>query len=287
VPSLRDIRRRISSIKNTRQITSAMKLVAGAKLRRATANAQAARPYQEALSRVLGRVAGAGASVDQPLLQARPEIHTVAVTIFASDRGLCGGFNNLLFRYAERRIQRHERDGHKVILRTFGRKTRDYFQKRGYEVVRAETGLATAHFADVARDLAVDLRVGFTKGEIDQAELLFNEFRSILTQRPCTRVLLPLTLEAGMEGAVEADYVFEPDATRILDALLPLYVDTMLLQALLETEAGEQAARMRAMDSATRNATELIDKLTLAYNRARQAAITKELIEIVSGAAAS
>lgn len=293
MPSLRDIRRRILSVKSTRQITAAMKLVAGARLRRATENALAARPYQQTLDRVLGHVAKAAVSLEQPLLDVHAERKVVALTVFASDRGLCGGFNNQLFRFTERFIRQEESEGRRVLLRTYGKKTRDYFTKRGYDVQEAIVGLRPNDFAEEARKLAVALRVAYTRGDTDQSVLIFNEFRSVGSQRPTTLQLLPVTLSseepsliAKQDPSFDADYTFEPDASRILDALLPLYVETTLLQALLETEAGEHAARMRAMDSATRNASELIDKLTLAYNRVRQAAITKELIEIVSGAQA-
>jgi F-type H+-transporting ATPase subunit gamma len=291
--SLRDIRRRILSVKNTRQITSAMKLVAGAKLRRATENAQAARPYQDTLARVLGRVASSASNLDQPLLRVHDPIQTVAITVFSSDRGLCGGFNSLLLRYTERLLRQEEQAGHRVVLRTYGKKTRDYLAKRGHALTASTLDLKPAHFHEAARELAVTLRVDYEHGDIDRAMLVFNEFRSVASQRPCTRQLLPISLSApevsqadASDPSFDADYTFEPDAAHILDALLPIYVETAVLQALLETEAGEHAARMRSMDAATRNASDIIDALTLEYNRARQAAITKELIEIVSGAQA-
>lgn len=292
MPSLRDIRRRIQSVKSTRQVTSAMKLVAGARLRRATENAEAARPYAQTLSRVLGRLAASAADLDQPLLQVRTPPRVVELVVFSSDRGLCGGFNGNLLRDVERRVRLLREEGREVRIRTYGRKARDYLAKRGYPVAEKTIGLQPSVFADEARELSMRLREAYVSGAVDEVQLVYNRFVSVISQRPTSLTVLPVTLErttSAPAGAAEdegLDYRYEPDPERILGSLLPLYVDTVLLQAFLETEAGEQAARMTAMENATRNATELIDNLTLAYNRARQAAITKELIEIVSGAEA-
>ncbi|MBN1336978.1 MAG: ATP synthase F1 subunit gamma [Deltaproteobacteria bacterium] len=285
MPSLKDIRRRIQSVRNTRQITTAMKLVAGAKLRKATENAQSARPYQEALTRVLSRLAGTSGEGEQPLLQARPERAEVEFVAFTSDRGLCGGFNSILLRDLEHRIAAARVEGCRVRVRVFGKKGRDYLVKRRYELTESRIHVTTAEYPEEARTLGATLRADFAEGGVDEVILCFNRFHSVGVQKPVALPILPLKLEAG-EDAEPAEYRYEPDADRILAALIPLYVDTVILQALLETDAGEYAAKMKAMDAATRNATELIDSLTLAYNRARQAAITKELIEIVSAAEA-
>ncbi len=285
--SLRDIRRRINSVKSTRQITAAMKLVAGAKLRRATENAQAARPYQEALTSVLGRVAQGAGDYELPLLERRERVQRVLLVVFTSDRGLCGGFNSNLLREVERRARELRDQGREVELITVGKKARDHLVKRGYSVIDSHIDVDPPEFAARAADLGARLRVAFVDQGYDQVQLVYNRFVSAMTQRPTGLQLLPISLDDADQSAEAAgDYRYEPDGEQILATLLPLYLDTVLLQALLETEAGEQAARMTAMDNATRNANDIIGTLTLKYNRARQAAITTELIEIVSGAEA-
>ena len=287
--SLQDIRRRISSVKNTRQITAAMKLVAGAKLRRATENAQAARPYQESLTKVLGRVAEASPDAELPLLERRDQVQRVLLLVFTSDRGLCGGFNSNLLREVERRVRELQAEGLEVSIITVGKKAREYLTKRSYPVIESHIDVDPKEFAATAAQLGSKLRVSYVDDGFDQVQLVYNRFVSTMTQRPTGLEVLPISVggvEQDGEDEVGGDYRYEPRGEAILAALLPLYLDTVLLQAMLETEAGEQAARMTAMDSATRNATDIIGNLTLKYNRARQAAITKELIEIVSGAEA-
>lgn len=285
--SLRDIRRRIQSVKSTRQITSAMKLVAGAKLRRATENAQAARPYQEALTRVLGSVAASAQGLELPLLAKHPLIRHVRLVVFTSDRGLCGGFNSNLQRYAERQVTDLRASGVEVSVVAVGKKGRDYLSKRRCPVVASHIDVDPPEFSQLATRLGAGLRVAYVDEGVDQVQIIYNRFVSALIQRPTAFELLPVSLRDGAEsGEPGGEYRYEPDGGAILATLLPLYIDTVLLQAMLETQAGEMAARMTAMDSATRNATEIIGNLTLQYNRARQAAITKELIEIVSGAEA-
>ncbi len=286
--SLRDIRRRIQSVKSTRQITAAMKLVAGAKLRRATENAEAARPYQESLSRVLGRVAETASDAELPLLERREQVQRVLLVVFTSDRGLCGGFNTTLLRDVERRVRELRERSIDVSLVTVGKKARDYLVKRSYPVIESYLDVDPPEFVAKAADLGAKLRVAYLDDGFDQVQLVYNRFVSVMTQRPTDLEMLPISVSGDEDEAPElaGDYAFEPDGEQILATLLPLYLDTVLLQALLETEAGEQAARMSAMDNATRNATDIIGTLTLKYNRARQAAITTELIEIVSGAEA-
>jgi len=289
VASLQDIRRRISSVKNTRQITSAMKLVAGAKLRRATENAYAARPYQEALTKVLGRVAAASPDAELPLLERREAVKTVLLVVFTSDRGLCGGFNSNLLRDTERRVRELQAEGREISIITVGKKARDYLTKRDYPVTESHIDVEPSEFETTAVKLGAKLRVAFVDDGFDQVVVVYNRFVSTMTQQPTGLELLPISLGGSDESASDAsvgDYRYEPRGEAILATLLPLYIDTVLLQAMLETQAGEQAARMTAMDSATRNASDIIENLTLKYNRARQAAITKELIEIVSGAEA-
>ena len=293
--SLRDIKRRIQSVKNTRQITKAMKMVSGAKLKRATDRAVAARPYQESLSRVLGRVAAAaGDTITHPLLVQHEQVEKVLVVVMGSDRGLCGSFNGNIFRRLERHMEKERESGRTVSLRTFGKKARGHFGRRNYNIVSSVTDLTFAAYADAALVLADQLSAEFANGDVHEVWLSYNYFKSAGTQVPTITRLLPLSVSAGgKDGATGKDsaagsveYKYEPDGQRLLDILLPMQLRTILLQALLDTEAGEHAARMAAMDNATRNAGDLISSLTLEYNRGRQAAITKELIEIVSGAEA-
>jgi F-type H+-transporting ATPase subunit gamma len=287
--TLRDIRTRIASVKNTRQITSAMKMVSAAKLRRATESATSARPYQQTLTQTLRRVAAGAGEVEHPLLTSRDVVKNVLVIVVTSDRGLCGGFNGTLNRRTEDFVKKHRAEGHVVTMRTYGRKSKDFFKSRGFSTATARTDLVRAMFADESAALAATLTADFEAGVFDEAWIAFNQFKSTLNQVPTFNRVLPLSIETA--GAVEntgpsADYVYEPSGETLLGALLPMYLRTLLLQSFLETEAGEQAARMTAMDNATRNASDLISALTLEYNRGRQAAITKELIEIVSGAEA-
>lgn len=288
--NLRDIRRRISGVKNTRQITAAMKLVATSKMARAVERATAAKPYGEAIKRVLGRVAeNAGGAIEHPLLTSHDEVKTVQLVVFSSDRGLCGGFNNNLFRAAARFIAEQEAKGYEVRVRVFGKKAAGFFPKRGYTTDATLIDLVPADFMSYTMDLAGHLTAGFKAGEFQEAYVGYNEFKNIGTQIPTFSRVLPLSVEgvAGAETAdSDVDYEYEPDAGEVLNNLLPLYLQTRLHQVFLEQEAGQHAARMAAMDNATRNAEDMISELTLQYNRARQAAITTELIEIVSGAAA-
>ncbi len=287
--SLRDIRRRIASVKNTRQITRAMKLVAGARLRRATEAATRARPYQASLSRVLARVARAAGEVEHDLLRVPANDTDIVVVVLSSDRGLCGSFNSNIVRATQERVDRLQADGKKVRIHAYGRKAVQHFRKRGYDVVAGHEGLEPSDYAGATDELAALLVRELGEDAFEKAYLAYNEFRSVMSQKPVFRQLLPMVIGEGEEDAEEAEaseYLFEPEAAGLLGTLLPMALRTEIHQAFLETQAGEQAARMTAMDSATRNASELIDVLTLEYNRARQAAITTELIEIVSGAEA-
>jgi len=296
MPSLKDIRKRIGSVKSTQQITRAMKLVAAAKLKRATDRALAARPYAEALDDILKRLAAEDAS--HPLMEGRDAINTTAVVLVTSDKGLCGSFNGGLVRKTKAWIgsQTSELQWH-----IYGRKGRDFTKREGLPVTREAINRDPTAALDEARALAAMMTRAYINHEVDEVILVYNSFVSVMTQRPSFIRLLPISSE-GIEdpskdmaeeaGAGDAEsllstsFVFEPDEDEILARLLPLYLETRIYQVFLESVAGEFAARMRAMDSATRNAGDLISSLTLKYNRARQAAITKELVEIVSGAEA-
>ena len=284
--SLRDTRRRISSVKNTRQITRAMKLVAGAKLRRATEAATAAKPYQQTLSRVLSRVVANAGEVEHPLLNVPDNKDTIVVAVLSSDRGLCGAFNSQLLRAAQADIDALIADGKDVRIFAYGKKSVGHFSKRGYNVEEATIEVDPEDYAAEADKLADKLMADMAANGFEKAYIAYNDYRGVMTQVPTFAQVLPMVLEQEDGEAVGGDFIYEPDGNVILGRLLPMALRTQLFQAFLETQAGEQAARMAAMDNATRNASDLIDSLTLVYNRARQAAITTELTEIVSGAEA-
>ncbi len=288
--NLRDIKTRIQSVKKTRQITSAMKLVAAAKLNRATQAATAARPYREQLQQVLARVAGATTEDDdEPLLQKRATIRKVQAIVFTSDKGLCGPFNNGLMRKFEEWYAGRKEAGQDVEIIVYGRKGRDFLRARKYAVADAIVNYGKTPKMDLVHPLSDRMVTGFLQHQHDETVLVYNRFVNTLVQQPTFETVLPLTVEEtdhDVDRLALGIYRYEPGAGAIIGALLPLYLRTLLLQAFLETEAGDHAARMTAMDNATKNAGELINALTLEFNRARQAAITTEIIEITSGAAA-
>jgi F-type H+-transporting ATPase subunit gamma len=289
--SLRDIRNRIGSVKNTRQITRAMKLVSSAKLNRATQAATSARPYQQALERTLQRVVGAvGGAVEHPLLRQPNNENDVLVVVMTADRGLCGNFNSIINRAAQLKVEELAAAGKNVRIYCYGKKGRQHLARRGFTVADSVVDLNPKAYPAIADELSLRLQRELAEDAFSEVYLAYNRYKSVLSQDPTIERILPMQLEvpATPEGEVVegVDFLFEPDASALLARLLPMSLRTRLFQALLETQAGEQAKRMTAMDAATRNASELINRLTLEYNRARQAAITKELIEIVSGAEA-
>jgi F-type H+-transporting ATPase subunit gamma len=288
MPSLIDIRRRIRSVKNTQQITKAMKMVSAAKLRRAQDRVIAARPYAALLRNMLTDVAAAAAEEaedqaggENPLLAQRAE-ERVLLVLVTGDKGLAGAFNTNLIKGAQRFIA--ERAGASVKLELVGRKGRDFFRKRGAAIAGEHIGLA----AKVAyRDTAAIARKAiemFGNGETDAVYLLYNEFKSVVSQKLTLARVLPLE---APEQSAPVDYILEQPAAEILSALLPKCVEMEFYRALLESAAAEHAARMTAMEAATSNAADMIERLTLFMNRVRQASITKEIIEVVSGAAAA
>jgi len=284
MPSLIDIRRRVRSVRNTQQITKAMKMVSAAKLRRAQERALAARPYAAMLRAMLANVAEAAArSADaggHPLLAVRPEKRILAIVITA-DRGLAGGFNANLLKLAQRFVNEH-RDN-ELTFELIGRKGRDYFRKRGAKIAGERIDwMRNLSLADAERigGAVIDR---FSKGEADAVYLFVNEFKSVMAPTLSETRLLPIEVP---KSASPADYIYEQKPEELLGSLLPRYIQTQIYRALLESVAAEHAARMTAMDAASSNAAEVIDKLTLFMNRVRQATITREIIEIVSGAAA-
>jgi F-type H+-transporting ATPase subunit gamma len=279
MPGLRDITRRIKSVKSTQQITKAMKMVAASKLRKAQERVIAARPFAKETGEVLSRLVAVASELSHPLLAVR-EPKNIGYVVITADRGSCGGYNANILRKTAGEIKEYE----KVSLITVGRKSRDFFRRTGKNIVADFTGLGEEiQFAD-AKSIAQKVMDYYTAEEFDVVYLVYTEFVSALTQNPTTIQLLPV--EPPKESGQAVDYIYEPSAESILDVLLPKYVETTLFRALLESKASEQGARMTAMGSATDNAKEIIAKLTLSYNRARQAAITREISEIVGGAAA-
>jgi F-type H+-transporting ATPase subunit gamma len=284
MPSLIDIRRRIRSVKNMRQITKAMKMVAAARLRRAQERAIASRPYANMMRRVLSNVAAASAASqdipDLPLLQAREE-KRIQLIVVSSDRGLAGAFNANLLRMAQRFIDEH-RDA-EIRIEAIGRKARDYFRKRNFNLTGEHIGLIEKPTHAQAAEIAGNMIALYRKNEVDAVYLAMNEFKNVMAPNLVLRKVLPVEVP---EGGEEIDYIFEQPLEELLRTLLPRYVEMSIYRAMLESNSAEQAARMTAMDTATSNAEEVIDRLTLNMNRVRQATITREIIEIVSGAAA-
>lgn len=288
MPNLKDIRRRIVTVEKTQQITSAMRMVAAAKLRRAQDAIESARPYAERMRATLEEVATVQADAEHPLLEPRERVKGLEVIVITSDRGLAGAFNANVMKHAESLIREREGGVESVSLTLLGRKGGEFFRRRRRAQIghTAEIGrVVTFHQAiDVARRVAIR----FVAGEVDEVLLVFSEFVSTMTQQPRHVRLLPFSASkpAGQDEPVKLPYEIEPSPEALLAVLVPRAVEVEIYRALLESQAGEHAARMTAMESATRNTEEMIEKLTLDYNRARQAAITKELVEIVSGAEA-
>lgn len=302
MPSLRDYRDRIKSVKSTKKITSAMKMVAASKLRRAQEQAEASQPYAEAMASMLARVAknvtiGPNSS---KLLAGTGSDQRYVIILVTADRGLCGGFNGNLYRNAYLYMQELLAQGKDVSIICAGTKGRDLARRNmtdhfetSFDGITSKTPI---EYVD-SQKLSDYVLAKFEEGGFDVCTLIYNEFRSVLIQKPVRQQLIPFSLpeaeavndnenDADQENTAKSPYDFEPEEEEILNALLPKNIAVQVFRALLDSAAGEQAARMTAMDAATRNASEMIDDLTLQYNRARQAYITKELIEIISGAEA-
>ena len=283
MPSLLDIRRRIRSVKNTQQLTKAMKTVSAAKLRRAQERVLSARPYANQLKHVLSNLAGRIENIAHPLLEVRPE-KRILLLVVTADRGLCGGFNTNLLKAASNFL-RQQRDK-EVQLYTAGKKGRDFFRRRNLNLVGEYTNFFSKLNVAHAKDIAQQLTERYTNAEIDAVYLAYNEFKSVIQQRIVVEKLLPLSSDDVQATEAGLDYIFEQPPQEIFNRLLPRYVEIEVYRALLESAASEHGARMAAMDTATRNAGDMIESLTLGMNRVRQAAITREIIEVVSGAGA-
>lgn len=282
------MRRRIKSVKNTQQITKAMKMVAAAKLRRAQDRVTAARPFAHKMSEILGNLsAKIGNEFSSTLLDERGD-EKYLVVLVSADKGLCGGFNTNIIKATQAFLK--ENPGRETEMIPVGRKGRDFFKRRQMTFVEEYVGLTGTgriEYSD-AKEIAEKIIKTFTEDEtIDKVFLIFTEFKTVLSQKPVIEQLLPITsVSEEDENAAQAEYIYEQTPARIFGKLLPKQVETQIYRAMLESVASEQGSRMTAMDSASKNAGELIDSLTLNMNRIRQAAITKEIIEVVSGAAA-
>ncbi|HKK01456.1 MAG TPA: ATP synthase F1 subunit gamma [Desulfuromonadales bacterium] len=286
MPSLKDIKKRIGSVKNTQQITKAMKMVSAAKLRRAQEAVVAARPYADKMLEVLSSLAAREDTDAHPLLQHRAKRRALVV-LMTADRGLCGGFNGNVSKAAERFIRENSAGFEAYDLMIIGRKGRDFLKsRRGMNIAKVYENI-TGHISySTASLLGQEVVSGYIEEKYDAVYLIYNAFRSAISQVVTIDKLLPIVAKSTDEGAHMAEYLYEPSQSEVLSQLLPKNVEVQIFRALLESVASEHGARMSAMDSASKNASEMISKLTLQYNRARQAAITKELMEIISGAEA-
>jgi F-type H+-transporting ATPase subunit gamma len=293
MPSLLDLRRRIRAVKSTQQITKAMKMISASKLRRAQDRVLGARPFARQMARVLNSLAGRVDPSMHPLLsepEASPDAKTLLVVVTA-DKGLCGGFNTNIIKAASAFIASARADGsdsQSVALGLVGRKGRDFFRRRNFEIRMEEIGLFQRVKYSDAQRIAAELIEQFTSGRASSVHIVYNEFKSVMQQRIVTERLLPIPKadivgpNVGVEGDI--DYLYEPAAATIFADLLPRHIEIQVYRSLLESAAAEHAARMTAMDAASKNSGEIIDSLTLYMNKVRQAAITREIIEVVSGA---
>lgn len=280
----RDIKRKITSVQNTQKITKAMKMVSAAKMRKATEAMLAARPYSEKLVDIIHEISRrAGGESDHPFLSERAEVKTVGLIVVTSDKGLCGAFNANVIKAACAFCQKYADKNIKLYL--IGKKGFDFFRKRDYELAGSWIGLGGKYTYSLASEIGTVVSDAFEDGELDELHIVYNEYRSASNQTVEEKKLLPMTVEEGAEK-VFPDFDYEPSVDAILAEILPKYIDTMVFQSMLESAAGEHGARMVAMDNATRSAGEMIKKLVLNYNKARQGAITTELLDIVNGAEA-
>ncbi|MEH6411988.1 F0F1 ATP synthase subunit gamma [Hyphomonas oceanitis] len=291
MPSLKDLKNRITSVKSTRKITKAMQMVAAAKLKRAQDAATASRPYASRMASVLANLSASAGAGGPKLLAGTGEDKTHLIVVMTAERGLAGGFNTYVVKLAKQKIGELRAEGKTVKILTVGKKGREQLSREYGDMFVAHVDLTDVkggNYTESALGLGHALTKRFEDGEFDVATLIYSQFKNVLSQVPTAQQIIPASAPADapkvdLKGAI---YQYEPSETEILETLLPRYINTQILSAMLESAAGEQASRMTAMDNATRNAGDMIDSLSLQYNRARQAQITKELIEIISGAEA-
>lgn len=285
--TLRDIKNRIKGVKNTQQITKAMKMVAASKLRRAQESIINARPYAKRITELFSKLVTEEDMLINPLIAPRETINKVAIVVVTADRGLCGAFNTNIIREANRYINEEIKEaGINYQLYCIGKKGSDFFSKRNYDVEKIFPDVFTSLNYTSAQKVSDELAAGYLKGDFDKVILIFNEFKSLIQQKIVVDQFLPIPVQKAQADEVTADinYIYEPDQKSIFNYLIPKHLRSQIWRILLESNAAEFASRMTAMDNATTNAKELIRTLNLTYNKARQAAITKEILEIVSGA---
>jgi len=287
MPTLREINQRLKAIKNTKKITSAMKMVAAAKLRKVQDRMQNFRPYAAGMESVLSNLAKVSEREIHPLLALRPK-KTVEVVVITSDKGLCGAFNANVLKASFKYIQKLKADGIEMNLSIVGRKARDFYKRRDFAMRNAWTGISGNVTYGSAQEIANSLIENYVNENVDEVMLVYNEFKSMIAQNIVTMQLLPIgTIEPeGGEAkdiSVFGDYMYEPSRQAIFEQLLPKYIEIQVFRSLIESSAAEEAARMAAMENATKNCSEMIDKVTLLANKVRQAAITKDLMDIVGG----
>jgi len=282
--TLRDIKRRIKAVQSTSKITKAMKMVAAAKFRKAQQRMFELRPYAERMSEGLSRLVGDLEAEIHPLLVVRPR-KNVEVLVITSDRGLCGAFNTNILKASAKHIADLKGEGFDVSISCVGRKAKDYFKRRNVELRNSWTGISGKISYANAQEIAADIIESYTNETVDEVIVVYNEFKSVIAQKVVVARLLPLApIEAAAEDALPVfNFIYEPSKEEIFSSLVPKNVEIQIFRALLESQASEEAARMSAMENATKSANEMISKLSLQYNKARQASITKELMDIVGG----
>lgn len=282
----REIVGQIKSVKNTRKVTRALEMVSASKIRKAQDRMQASRPYARMIRQVIGHLAHANPEYKHPFTQSRDQVRRVGYVIVSSDRGLCGGLNNNLFRQLLVRFRKHQEAGQEISLVLIGRKAQQFFKRIKIEIIGTAQDLGEQPQLERLIGTIKIMLDGYRDGSIDELHLCYNDFINTMTQQVRVDSLLPLPASSGEPMLQYWDYLYEPDPESLLDDVLVRYIESLIYNAVLENLASEQAARMVAMKSASDNASDLIDDLNLAYNKARQAAITQEISEIVSGAAA-
>ncbi len=284
MPSLKDVKTQIAGVKKTSQITKAMNMVAAAKLRGAQQKMVNFRPYAEKFNTAMGNLSSGMDSGQFPLMEVR-DVKAVELVVVTSDRGLCGSFNTNIIKQTERLLREYEGEGKKVSLVCIGKKGATYFKRSG-KVRKTYPDIMGTFQMFNARSIAQEVAANFLTGATDEVQVVYGKFQSVAVQRPATMTLLPIKPLEGGEGSAVADYIYEPSPTEIMEVILPLYLNVMVYHAMLEVSASEHAARMTAMDNATNACKDMIHNLTLIYNKARQAGITAELMDIVGGAEA-
>ena len=291
MPALKDVKNKINGVRKTKQITKAMNMVASAKLRHAQSRIERFRPYADKFYEMLGELAKGADSSTHPLLEAREEVKTVLMVVITSDRGLCGAFNNNIIQASMKVARAKTAEGKTVKIMCVGRKARDSFRRTDFEIVAAYVNEMAAFDFSLATRIGSEVIGGYVGGTYDEVIMAFGKFVSLARQEPTLLPVLPLSPAAAAGEVKEAvgakaEYIYEPSVEGLLAELLPRFINVQIYRGLLDTSASEHAARMRSMDNATRNCDDLVSSLTLVYNKARQTAITKELMDIVGGSEA-